>query len=72
MSFFPFVMSKNRIRVRPGVAFSLPVVLKVTAGSLTVCRKIGEPYEERIWAESQPKERFAFLCAILRGKGVER
>lgn len=54
------------------MAYSLPVLLKVTAGSLTLCRKIGEPYEERIWAESQPKERFAFLCAIPRGKGVER
>jgi hypothetical protein len=72
LSFFLFVTSKNRIRVRPGVAYSLPVLLKVAAGSLTVCRKIGEPYEERIWAESQPKERFAFLCAIPRGKGVER
>jgi hypothetical protein len=65
-------MSKNRIRVRPGMAFSLPVVLRVTAGALVVCRKIVERCEERIRAESQPGERFAFLCAILWGKGVER
>jgi hypothetical protein len=72
LSFLPFVMSKNRISVRPGMAFSLPVVLKMTVGSLVVCRKIVERHEEGICAESQPGERFAFLCAIPCGKGVER
>ena len=54
------------------MAFSLPVTLMVTLGWLVVCRKIVERYEERIWAESQPGGRFAFLCAIPLGKGVER
>jgi light-regulated signal transduction histidine kinase (bacteriophytochrome) len=53
------------------MAFSLPVVLGVAVGSLVVCRKIVERYAERIWAKSQPVERFAFLCSIPWGNGVE-
>ena len=72
LSFLPFVMSKYRIRVRPGMAFSLPVTLMMTLGWLVVYRKIVKCYEERICAESQPGGRFAFLCAIPLGKGGER
>lgn len=72
LSFLPFVMSKYRIRVRLGMAFSLQVTLMVTLRWLVVCRKIVERYEERIWAESEPGGRFAFLCAIPLGKGVKR
>ncbi len=72
LSFLPLVMSKYRIRVRLGVAFSLPVTLMVTLAWLVVCRKIVERYEERIWVESQPGGRFAFPCAIPLRKGVER
>ncbi len=72
MSFLSFVMSKYRIRVRLGMAFSLPLTLMVTLAWLVVCRKIVERYEERIWAESQPGGRFVFPCAIPLGKGAER
>ena len=65
-------MSKNRIRVKPGMTLSLPVVLRVTVGSLLVWRKIVERYEERILAGSRRGERFVFLGTIPRGKGVER
>jgi hypothetical protein len=68
----PFVVSKNRIGVRPGMALSLPVVLRITLGSLLVCPKIVASYEEKIWTESQPGERFASLNAIPWAKGLER
>jgi hypothetical protein len=51
---------------------SLLVVLRVTLGWPVVCREIVERYEERSWAESEPGERFAFVCAIPWGKGVEK
>lgn len=54
------------------MALSLPVVLRVTLGSLLVCPKIVASYEEEIWTESQPGERFASLNAIPWAKGLER
>ena len=69
---FPFAMSKNRIGGRPGMTLGLPVGLMVTVGSLVVCPKIVECYEERICTESHPGERAAFLGAIRWGKRAGR
>jgi hypothetical protein len=65
-------MSKNRIRVRSRIASSSPFVLRVPLWSLLVCPKIVASYEEKIWTESQPGERFASLNAIPWAKGLER